>query len=623
MSAQMIEVPMKFELVRNGEVVETRRTRLVNPSFEAVAAVGAGWSRGKSTTLQYVDDEGDLVTMDTEGEWCECMRLWRSGVANKALVVRLVLPSLEGGKGRGPCWWRKAAERCRSRSRSRSRSGSRSPCKRRQSPCRRGWGFMMESIDAEEPEKAPTASQAVVVEKILKKLHGEDTMVALASGTVDAKALGCKGWLSVKVLEDGEVDLDVKVRKLYNMLHQKGLDSLHSKDVEAVDWFTLCTELEPSRCVGWYNLSCALLVLQVPLQKGEAEKEQVVSQALEALEGAVKNGYSKWRHMATDPDLEEVRKNPRFLALFPERIRDRVAARLSDDESPFSKCGRGQRRGHGHWHGHGHKHGHHEGHGWGGMHALRGFMGGMYHHQQHLQNQQPATHFTAGEQCKGCDYMTTGVAPGHCCWACMSGTSQHGPMCMRQQQPQQPEKAHTDVVEGETAVEEAHMDVVEEAVQEQCSGCNISLPEGVAGMCCEQCANNNKREEKEPEHLLWVPEVPPLSPVEALLPFQSSVAGSSPVLVDVPECEGTSICGSIESLTHELVDPVPAPELELDEQDEVPVPVEVEAPAPAEVEYAQQITALQGMGFPVDGTLLAALKVNNGDLAKAVNMLLM
>eukprot|EP01064_Diplonema_japonicum_P039648 TRINITY_DN99_c0_g1_i4.p1 TRINITY_DN99_c0_g1~~TRINITY_DN99_c0_g1_i4.p1 ORF type:complete len:618 (+),score=161.52 TRINITY_DN99_c0_g1_i4:54-1907(+) len=615
MSAQMIEVPMKFELVRNGEVVETRRTRLVNPSFEAVAAVGAGWSRGKSTTLQYVDDEGDLVTMDTEGEWCECMRLWRSGVANKALVVRLVLPSLEGGKGRGPCWWRKAAERCRSRSRSRSRSGSRSPCKRRQSPCRRGWGFMMESIDAEEPEKAPTASQAVVVEKILKKLHGEDTMVALASGTVDAKALGCKGWLSVKVLEDGEVDLDVKVRKLYNMLHQKGLDSLHSKDVEAVDWFTLCTELEPSRCVGWYNLSCALLVLQVPLQKGEAEKEQVVSQALEALEGAVKNGYSKWRHMATDPDLEEVRKNPRFLALFPERIRDRVAARLSDDESPFSRHARVS-------------HG-----GWGGMGALKRFLGAMHHPPLgHVHYHQQSPIFVAGEQCKGCDYMTTGVAPEHCCWACTQGAVNHGPLCAKQKK--------VVVVEEEKAIVEQ--------IQEQCRGCGSSLPEGVAGMCCKQCVKHNgerhgarcclyPKEKKQKGILTGVKckndcrfevtglangycckacakgkghskkceqkpfpslDIEKLKPI--LEPLLEIVPASSPVTSD-----------------HSVVEEPAEPEMSEPE----PVPVEVSVPAPAEIEYALQIKALQGMGFPVNEALLSALKVNNGDLAKVVDML--
>eukprot|EP01064_Diplonema_japonicum_P039646 TRINITY_DN99_c0_g1_i23.p1 TRINITY_DN99_c0_g1~~TRINITY_DN99_c0_g1_i23.p1 ORF type:complete len:569 (+),score=155.87 TRINITY_DN99_c0_g1_i23:78-1784(+) len=566
MSIQMIEVPMKFELVRNGEVVETRRTRLVNPSFEAVAAVGAGWSRGKSTTLQYVDDEGDLVTMDTEGEWCECMRLWRSGVANKALVVRLVLPSLEGGKGRGPCWWRKAAERCRSRSRSRSRSGSRSPCKRRQSPCRRGWGFMMESIDAEEPEKAPTASQAVVVEKILKKLHGEDTMVALASGTVDAKALGCKGWLSVKVLEDGEVDLDVKVRKLYNMLHQKGLDSLHSKDVEAVDWFTLCTELEPSRCVGWYNLSCALLVLQVPLQKGEAEKEQVVSQALEALEGAVKNGYSKWRHMATDPDLEEVRKNPRFLALFPERIRDRVAARLSDDESPFSKCGRGQRRGHGHWHGHGHKHGHHEGHGWGGMHALRGFMGGMYNCEE---NKEAEVHPLARlfgkrmekeeEQvmtrvkCSGCGFMTTGLTADYCCKACAKGKG-HGKKC------EQKSFLNMEMMEPEPTIPVQSEPVLEVPLRGW----------GEEPLVCESVSDP----------------LPSAPAVDCLpkIPLEPSIPCSEPQPVMIEQA------------------PVPVPELE-------------------EMEYVEQLSALQGMGFPVNETVLAALKVNNGDLAKVVDML--
>ncbi|KAJ9461774.1 hypothetical protein DIPPA_08575 [Diplonema papillatum] len=69
------EVPMKVQIVRRGEVVETRRRRLVNPSYEVVAKVAGEFARGKHQ-LQYIDEDGDVVTMSSQEEWQECMSCW-------------------------------------------------------------------------------------------------------------------------------------------------------------------------------------------------------------------------------------------------------------------------------------------------------------------------------------------------------------------------------------------------------------------------------------------------------------------------------------------------------------------------------------------------------------------
>ena len=71
-----VGVPLKFVLVRGQRVVEQRRTRLLCPSLEDVKGCVRQWACGVFT-LRYVDDEGDLVTVDLDEEWVECVALWR------------------------------------------------------------------------------------------------------------------------------------------------------------------------------------------------------------------------------------------------------------------------------------------------------------------------------------------------------------------------------------------------------------------------------------------------------------------------------------------------------------------------------------------------------------------
>ena len=71
-----VGVPLKFVLVRGRRVVEQRRTRLLCPSLEDVKGCVRQWACG-AFTLRYVDDEGDLVTVDLDEEWTECVALWR------------------------------------------------------------------------------------------------------------------------------------------------------------------------------------------------------------------------------------------------------------------------------------------------------------------------------------------------------------------------------------------------------------------------------------------------------------------------------------------------------------------------------------------------------------------
>ncbi|KAJ9446947.1 hypothetical protein DIPPA_32791 [Diplonema papillatum] len=100
------EVPMKMQVVRRGEIVETRRRRLANPSYEVVAKVAGEFVRG-THRLQYVDEDGDVVTMSSQEEWEECVACWDGA---KPLRLRVDLcsgarrrasRSSSGGSGSG------------------------------------------------------------------------------------------------------------------------------------------------------------------------------------------------------------------------------------------------------------------------------------------------------------------------------------------------------------------------------------------------------------------------------------------------------------------------------------------------------------------------------------------
>ena len=86
-------IPMKFTLMRGDTTTERRRVRLLVPSLSDVHKYARQWAVG-DYTLKYMDDESDLVTMDLEEEWVECLTLWnamqkQSGPALLRLVVEM------------------------------------------------------------------------------------------------------------------------------------------------------------------------------------------------------------------------------------------------------------------------------------------------------------------------------------------------------------------------------------------------------------------------------------------------------------------------------------------------------------------------------------------------------
>jgi dienelactone hydrolase len=66
---------------------------------------------------------------------------------------------------------------------------------------------------------------------------------------------------------------------------------------------TLALEIDPDKPGAWYNLACA-----------EARSRRKAA-ALVALEQAIAKGYADREHLASDPDLESLREEPRYLAV--------------------------------------------------------------------------------------------------------------------------------------------------------------------------------------------------------------------------------------------------------------------------------------------------------------------
>jgi tetratricopeptide (TPR) repeat protein len=103
------------------------------------------------------------------------------------------------------------------------------------------------------------------------------------------------------------------------------LDALHmlgssltrlGRHEEALSVDHRLTRLRPFDPVVHYNLACSLSNLER------------IDEAFEALERSIELGYRDFRFLQKDPDLEAVRRDPRYRA-FLER-----AARECDEESP-------------------------------------------------------------------------------------------------------------------------------------------------------------------------------------------------------------------------------------------------------------------------------------------------
>eukprot|EP00755_Sulcionema_specki_P018018 Sspe_Gene.65814::Locus_38909_Transcript_1_1_Confidence_1.000_Length_1208::g.65814::m.65814 len=244
------EVPIKVTLEKKLGRPVLRRTRLCQPTYDTVRRTVSQWTPGETFRMEYVDDEGDLVGMDSQEEWEECLRQWRERGSQGTVHIHVM-----------------------------RRKGCDLPA---HTTPRMAW------IRRSKPE---------VVGCVMAHLYGDDIKERILRGEVTPESLGCGEWMSR--LPGGDIDVDVG--RLLNLLHEWGMQALETHDhSRAAKWFEMETDLNPTGSVPPYNLACALSLL------GEGDR------ALDALEEAVRRGYHDIGFMRIDPDLEPLRSHPRW-----------------------------------------------------------------------------------------------------------------------------------------------------------------------------------------------------------------------------------------------------------------------------------------------------------------------
>eukprot|EP01059_Diplonema_ambulator_P005090 TRINITY_DN14809_c0_g2_i1.p2 TRINITY_DN14809_c0_g2~~TRINITY_DN14809_c0_g2_i1.p2 ORF type:complete len:313 (+),score=158.20 TRINITY_DN14809_c0_g2_i1:138-941(+) len=261
-----------------------------------------------------------------------------------------------------------------------------------------------------------------------------------------------------------------------------------------------------------------------------------------------------------------------------------------------------------------------------------GGMGVLFLGQQH--------EFEAGLKCKGCDHITTGLAPDHCCWRCMKQPGTHGPHCKRETVEAVPEEKEAEKV----PVAEEQVVVVGEPVamtKAEMKECTRMVK--MAQKEEKQRAKEEKKREKEEKKrekkeakagaLAGLP-----CKAEGCV-FEASTRACAPGYC-CKKCmkgkaeHGKNCAGKEFEVMMEVIEPVPVP---------TPVPVPVPVPAeeavvveevveevppppaevtPLEVVYAAQVASLRNMGFTVDDAMLASLEAHEGDLVKLINSML-
>ena len=72
-----MDIPLKITITRKGEIECMRRVTLYKPSLQVLSDRVKEWVKG-NFELKYLDDEGDMILMESNIEWNECIRIWKA-----------------------------------------------------------------------------------------------------------------------------------------------------------------------------------------------------------------------------------------------------------------------------------------------------------------------------------------------------------------------------------------------------------------------------------------------------------------------------------------------------------------------------------------------------------------
>eukprot|EP01065_Artemidia_motanka_P032355 TRINITY_DN3936_c0_g2_i2.p1 TRINITY_DN3936_c0_g2~~TRINITY_DN3936_c0_g2_i2.p1 ORF type:complete len:439 (+),score=142.62 TRINITY_DN3936_c0_g2_i2:58-1374(+) len=277
-------VPLKVYVKRSPgtKVQQTRRVSLLRPSLAHVLSTVGGWVAGPFQ-LTYQDGDGDQVTMETEAEWGECLRLWAAHQTSgrDALHLTCIREKACAAKASKPEPFEVTV----------SSYGDRS--------------------DEDQTERA------VAVEQVLEKLFGADPLLRIRVGEVPPHLLAMHAdWMQVRDTGDDAREVDLDVAALAKRLTAWGHADFDADNFEgAADWFRIRSMLGPDRS-SVYNHACARA------RMGD------FAGAFESLSTAMSMG-TDIEAVERDSDFEELRKIPGWRArLVPAAATSKREARL-------------------------------------------------------------------------------------------------------------------------------------------------------------------------------------------------------------------------------------------------------------------------------------------------------
>ena len=269
-----MDIPLKITITRKGEIECMRRVTLYKPSLQVLSDRVKEWVKG-NFELKYLDDEGDMILMESNIEWNECIRIWKATASGP---LRLEVKKVKSQK---------------------------------------------HSIDEKQQSSKSINCSAdetdAIIQEVLDLVVGSE-MKMLEAGYMSPSEYDLESWLTVTPSLKGNALLRANLSSLNLFLSKKGHQCLDSSDfTSAVKWFQFGTRLS-SAAVCWYNLACSHSLNSSP------------DHALEALKKSLELGYKSFDNIVTDTDLEAIKSSPQFSEIMSQFFPDKVPLKCEEED---------------------------------------------------------------------------------------------------------------------------------------------------------------------------------------------------------------------------------------------------------------------------------------------------
>lgn len=168
-----------------------------------------------------------------------------------------------------------------------------------------------------EIERVGGAEAIPCLRALLQVEESVEVKLAAASGLLRQRDPAGLAWLRAQGADLPQLGLSKS--ELAAIHVDQGLRHLtHARFPRAAREFEQAIENEPGNEIAWYNLACTY------------SRWEKVDLALKALKRAIENGFDDTKHMASDTDLDNIRRTPGYRALINKILESRGEPLLDD-----------------------------------------------------------------------------------------------------------------------------------------------------------------------------------------------------------------------------------------------------------------------------------------------------